>query len=341
MTDRCDVNEMPDDKHTYDEALCMASDQITAALRGTPAVIRQLTVHLSRASGKHIRAKSVLTCSMQSDGLIPGDAAKLAAAVELLHLATLVHDDIIDGAGVRRGILTLHRKFGEKPAVLCGDYLFCLALELASSIDPREDRRALVDRTLPHYMSDILLGEMHQERNNRNYMLTERQYMRIIGGKTAAMFEASFYAGYLLSDEPDSAKDVYKEIGRNIGLIFQLADDCADFEATSKKSKKPVLSDFKTGVVTLPLIYALKKDHSLLDRIKNGIRPISLKKAVAVTGGLGYTHLKIAEIFKNTEALIAALPSDRDKKDRLTSILRKAAGLPGAERDQAEELTIQ
>jgi heptaprenyl diphosphate synthase len=312
----------------YDEALRHTQSEISHQLKSTPAVIRRLTSHLSRAVGKNIRARSLLTCAMRQDGQLVSDAVQIAAAVELLHLATLVHDDIIDNADKRRGLETLHKKFGEKAAVLCGDYLVCLALQLASAIKPHEDRYSLIPNTMPEYLTDVLAGELRQNQNNRNFALTERQYLKIITGKTAAMFEASFYAGFLLSDETESFKYQYLELGRNLGIIFQLADDCADYQAPQKTSKKPVLSDFKTGVVTLPLIYALKTDRSLHGRIMRGIEPLALKKAVESSGGLAYTHLKITEYFVKTKKIIMLLPSIPDKKDKLIALLEQSAGLP-------------
>lgn len=312
---------------SFDEAMRRTEGEIIHQLKSTPAVIKQLTGHLSRAAGKNIRAKSLLMCAIRHDEGIVNDAVKMAAAVELLHLATLVHDDIIDEAVKRRSIQTLHRKFGEKAAILCGDYLVCMALELASTVKPLEERRARIPKTLPGYLTDVLTGEMRQNQNNRNYALTERQYLNIITGKTAAMFEASFHAGFLLSDEPVNLETEYLKIGRNTGIIFQLADDCADYESTQKSSKKPVLSDFRTGVVTLPLIYALKSDKSLYDRIMRGIIPQELKKAVEASGGLSYTHLRISEYFKRTARLIAALRTTPEKKDRLVFLLEKAAGI--------------
>lgn len=316
-----------EDARTFDEAVLRTEAEIDRQLKSTPAVIRRLTSHLSRAIGKNIRAKSLLACAIRQDGQIAGEAVKIAAAVELLHLATLVHDDIIDDADKRRGIETLHRMFGEKAAVLCGDYLVCLALQLSSAVKPSEERRALAPKTLPGYLMDVLTGEMHQNQNNRNFALTEQQYLKIITGKTAAMFEASFHAGFLFSDETADAGDQFLEAGRDIGIIFQLADDCADYESVQKTSKKPVLSDFKTGVVTLPLIYALKKDKSLYDRIKSGIKEQELKKAVETAGGLSYTHLKISEYYQKAKEVIAKLSSISEKKERLTVLLEKAAGI--------------
>lgn len=316
-----------EDELNFDEAMRRTESEINHQLKSTPSVIKRLTSHLSRATGKNIRAKSVLVCSMRHDGRIGGDAVKIAAAVEILHLATLVHDDIIDDADKRRGATALHRKFGEKSAILCGDYLVCLALQVAATIRPPEERRELAPKTLPWYLAEVLTGEMRQNQNNRNFAMTERLYLKIITGKTASMFEASFYAGFLFSDEMADNKNEYLKIGKNIGIIFQLADDCADYEATQKTSKKPVLSDFKTGVVTLPLIYALKTDKSLYSRIMNGINPQELKKAVEAAGGLVYTHLKITEYFTKTIEIISALPTIPEKKNRLMTLLEMASGL--------------
>ena len=129
-----------EDRIDYEAAFRMAQEQILDLLKNAPGVIRRQTSHLAKSGGKNIRARALLACAAGSDGQIPRDAPKAAAAVELLHLATLVHDDIIDNAPKRRGIETLHRKFGEKSAVLCGDYLFSTALQLAVTIRPLEER---------------------------------------------------------------------------------------------------------------------------------------------------------------------------------------------------------
>lgn len=311
----------------FDSAVAKTEEDVRRYLKGAPPVIRHLTTHLAKATGKMIRAQALLACALQKDGRINPDAVKAAAAVELLHLATLVHDDIIDDAAKRRGIDALHRKFGEKMAVLCGDYLFCTGLDLVSSISVLENRKETADRNFPKYLSDVCLGEIHQNQNLYNYRLSENAYFKIIGGKTAALFEACFYSGFMFSDEPDSFKESYMIIGNNIGQIFQLCDDCADYEATQKQTKKPVLSDFSRGVITLPLIYALKKDKTLQDRIAEGIEPRALKAAVEAAGGLDYTHHHIDGLYKKTKKLIESLDIGTDKEDLLTRILKKSAGV--------------
>jgi geranylgeranyl pyrophosphate synthase len=274
-----------------------------------------------------IRARALLSCAMDGDGLINPDAIKAAAAVELLHLATLVHDDIIDDADKRRGIDALHKKFGEKYAVLCGDYLFSLAIDFVSSVTPPEKRVENPDLTLPHYLTEICLGELRQDQNSGNLSLSEREYFKIIRGKTAALFEASFYSGFLFSDEEDARGNLYREIGGNIGIIFQLADDLADYESTEFESKKPVLSDFSRGVVTLPLIYALKNDASLPGKIASGIEPAGLKNAIESAGGLEYTHNKITELHKKTKKVIISLDIPAIKKELLLRLLGLSSGI--------------
>lgn len=312
----------------YDESVAQTGEEIRRLLKNVPTLIRHMTSHLAKATGKMIRARALLACATGKDGLVDPDAVKAAAAVELLHLATLVHDDIIDNADQRRGIETLHRKFGEKYAVLCGDYLLCTALECVSTIQALDRGRDPLDRSFPRYLTEVCLGEVRQNQNNRNYRLTEREYFRIIRGKTAALFEASFYAGFMLSGEEDKSLDIYKEIGGNIGIIFQLADDCADYEATRKAAKKPVLSDYSLGVVTLPLIRALKKDETLKDQIAAGMEPGALKAAIREAGGFAYTHTKIEKLMKKTASMIESLNIGAQKNELLMRLLEKAAGIP-------------
>ena len=311
---------------SYEDAAMETAKEIKRLLRGAPTVIRGITTHLAKAAGKMIRARALLACALRADGSVNPDAVKAAAAAELLHLATLVHDDIIDDADKRRGIETVHRKFGEKYAVLCGDYLFCTALELVSTVNTLESRSSSLDRTFPHYLTEVCLGELRQNSNDFNYALSEREYYKIIRGKTAALFEACFYIGFLFSDEPEAMRSLYTEMGNNVGIIFQLNDDCADYASTLKQSKKPVLSDYGRGVITLPLIYAMKKDAVLRERAAKGIPPEELKLAVTAAGGLAYTYAKIEILYKKTVKVIEAMELGEAKQELLTQLLRKSAG---------------
>lgn len=326
MTDFLNTTALPQQGLDFESALDKTEQLIQSHLRNAPLVIRPQTKHLAKASGKKIRARTLLACAVKRDGLIDADAATAAAAIELMHLATLVHDDIIDDAATRRGIKTLNKKFSEKSAVLCGDYLLSLALQLASGIRIPEHRTIQNGDALPGYLAEVCLGELRQNQNLFHYDLSEREYFKIIIGKTAALFEASFLLGFLFSDEAQEARETYVRLGKLLGIIFQLADDCADYEATQKTSKKPVLFDYAKGVITLPLIRAMKVNRELRAEIETGLSPQEVKEAVTAAGGLAYTHAKIRQNFKEAGKIIAQMDVGDDKKDRLLALFEKASG---------------
>ena len=197
MTDLTDTNKFGAEPLGFSEAFDAVQDEIKKKLLSSPPVIRTLTKHLAKTRGKYIRAYSLLTSATREDGTVHPDAVKLAAAIETLHLATLVHDVVIDDAKTRRGAETIQIKFGKRPAVICGDYLFCLALQFASEVSSESQKNeGDVKSLLPDYMMRICLGELRQNMNNRNLELTTAQYYQIISGKTAALFEASFFGGF-------------------------------------------------------------------------------------------------------------------------------------------------
>lgn len=237
--------------------------EVDNLLSTSPLLIRKYMKHLSKAKGKGIRAQSVLVGAIDENGAIHKDAIQFAVAIELLHLATLVHDDVMDDAKLRRGILTLNEKYGRKSAVICGDYVLALALNCMGKV---EEPEKYVGFSLFHYMQEIALGELNQHINNGNLNLTVPEYLEIIRGKTAALFEASFFAGAITHDVREDALDTYRTFGHNVGMIFQLMDDCLDYESTVDEALKPVESDFDQGVITLPLIHALDEEPELRNR---------------------------------------------------------------------------
>lgn len=306
---------------TYEEALERVKTEVDRTLSSSPKVIRTYTEHLTLSRGKFIRAISLLACAENKEGQIHPNAVQFAAAVELLHLATLVHDDVIDNAKTRRGVVTLQKKFGKKTAVICGDYLLCVALQHASSIPNKKD---YLDFDVPDFMSKVCLGEIKQNMNNGNVNLSVYEYLKIISGKTAALFEASFYAGAILCKDAENEVKQYIRLGRYIGMIFQLTDDCIDFEATPEAAKKPVQSDFEQGVVTLPLIYAFQKRTDFKEKAKiSEISRDEINAAVAETGGLSFTRMISKKYYNKALSIIEKLNVSPEKKQRLTAILDK------------------
>jgi len=211
--------------------------------------------HLLRGKGKHLRPGLVLLCARlgeyQPERVIP-----VAAAVEMVHMATLVHDDVIDGSSRRRGWPTVNATWNSRVAVLLGDYLFSRALTLGS----RYGGQQVVD-LLSGAVEEMCKGEMDQEAHRFDPDQTEEQYLARIGRKTARFIADCCRAGGLLAAVPASTLDALGNYGYSLGLAFQIVDDVLDFTGSSAEMGKPPGSDLSEGVVTLPVIYALRGDR--------------------------------------------------------------------------------
>ncbi|MDF2537965.1 MAG: Polyprenyl synthetase [Herbinix sp.] len=320
-----DVKTMDENiqKIWYDEAFDLVKAEINNTLSKSPIVIREYTKHLLASQGKYIRAASVLICAEDKEGMIHPDAVKIAASIEILHLATLVHDDVIDNADLRRGNITLQKKYGKRTAVICGDYLLSVSLRMAASISNRQD---FLNLNMPDYVEKVCLGELNQHINNYNVNLTFFNYLKIISGKTAALFEASFFAGALFTGISEAEAKKYRKLGNYIGMIFQLTDDCIDFENTVETANKPVQSDYEQGVITLPLIHALKQLGDFRAKAQgSGVSRSEINEAVSKTGGLDFTRLIVRKYYNKSMKIVDDLDITDNKKDKLIMLLNKAS----------------
>ncbi len=309
----------------FDEAIELVKKVSDNTLAKSPLLIREYTKHLMASKGKYIRAMSVIICAEDNEGLIHPNAVKIAAAIEILHLATLVHDDVIDNADIRRGDITLQKKYGKRTAVICGDYLLCTALNLAASISNKQD---YLELDMHDYIGKVCLGELNQHINNANLNLSVYQYLKIISGKTAALFQASFYAGAVFGGSSKEECRRYKQLGYYVGLIFQLTDDCMDFENTEEIAQKPVQSDYEQGVITLPLIHTLKSMDSFSRKARStGVSREEINEAVKAAGGLVFTHMVVKKYYDKAEKVIRELEIPENKKLKLRAVLKKASRL--------------
>jgi heptaprenyl diphosphate synthase len=311
-------------KFTYKDSYRRVQEKVDEILSSSPLLIREYTAHLAKATGKMIRAQALLVCAMDNQNQIHKDAVDFASAIELLHLATLVHDDVIDNSDLRRGQLSLQKKYGQRTAVICGDYLLCVALMTASAM---ENKEPYLHRTIPNYMQKICLGELRQHTNNGNFHLSVMTYLKIISGKTAGLFEASFYGGALLSKENILHSELreYAKLGHNIGMVFQLTDDLMDFETTEHVAQKPVQSDFEQNVITLPLIHAFSKDESLRTKaIQKQLLREELNRKVRETGGLDYTRKMAKKYREKSSKIIKELEITKEKQEKLFQLLEKS-----------------
>lgn len=307
---------------SFEDALASVEKELQRKLRSSPPLIGQYMAHLANSKGKLIRARCLLICALNAEERIHSDAVNFAVAIELLHLATLVHDDVIDDSQTRRGIATLQTVFGKKSAVICGDYLLCCSLTMIAAI-PKKERYASFE--ISDYATRICLGELSQGINNGNLKLSPLRYLKIIRGKTAALFEASFHIGAILSigDDPDLKQ--YLKLGRYLGMIFQLSDDCLDFEATELEAKKPVSADFSQGVITLPAIYALKSNPTFLEKLpqlKNS--HTALSNFVVESGGVMYTKIVSRKYYEKSLPLLDTLALTPKKRQHLMHLFDTA-----------------
>lgn len=317
MTDK-DTKTYCDFEAAYGQMQELVEHYLSAA----PSVIRKYTSHLTKSKGKFVRACALLTCAMDEEDRVCEEAVQLAAAVELLHLATLVHDDVIDDSDLRRGTETLQKKFGKKVAVICGDYLLSLALRIVTAI-PYKDEYQKLD--MPDYLSRICMGELLQEINNSNLELSVYRYLTIIRGKTAVMFEASFYGGAVFATKDKKELQLYKRIGSYVGMIFQLMDDCIDYEANQSDAKKNVRSDYEEGVITLPLIHAMEENGNFYSKVKQQeLGAEAVYDEVLKAGGTDYTRKLAGRYYKKALGAMEKLAMSEAKKSRMMAVLDKS-----------------
>ena len=308
--------------YSFEEALEQTRARVETTLLKAPRVIRDYTSHLARSQGKYIRARGLLVSALNREGKIHENAVIMGASIELLHLATLVHDDVIDDSDLRRGQETLQKRFGKKKAVICGDYLLSLSLRLTSRIKNREE---YTEYDLPSFVSRVCLGEMDQYANNGNLSLSTLRYLKIIRGKTAALFEGAFLAGGIFSGEGRDQELQYAKLGRYIGMIFQLSDDCIDFEASREEAMKPVGRDMEAGVVTLPVIHAMQESPELKSRLENHqLATDELIRLVFQFDGIGYTRKISGTYYKKASDILSSLSIREEKRTELRLILDKA-----------------
>jgi octaprenyl-diphosphate synthase len=223
---------------------------ILERMQSKVALIPELAGHLIAGGGKRMRPMLTLACA----NLLSYSGArhqKLAAAVEFIHTATLLHDDVVDGSGTRRGRRTANLIWGNPASVLVGDFLFSRAFELMV-----EDGSLKVLKILSHASAVIAEGEVEQLTAQRRIDTGEEQYLHIIGAKTAALFAAACRIAPVVAEASEEAELALESYGRNLGIAFQLIDDVIDYTSDATTMGKGVGDDFRDGKMTLPVILA-------------------------------------------------------------------------------------
>jgi heptaprenyl diphosphate synthase len=272
------------------------------------------TRELVLSGGKMLRPAFVLIGAgfgQQERRLKPagGKIAHIAAAVELLHVASLIHDDIIDQADVRRGIPSLHGRFGTTNAILAGDWLFSRSFRLAADYAGAQSSRALA-----RFVGAICSAEISQDLSKFSFATTRRGYLRTIAGKTAALFSLSLHVGATEAKAGAALTQALRRAGYDIGMAFQIIDDILDYESDGQTMGKPVGNDLKEGLLTLPLILALRKEGASLrplltkERLDDAAITFILK-TVADSGALDEARLIAASFTERARREIGRLPA--------------------------------
>ena len=226
---------------------------IVDRLQSRVDLIPQLAGHLVNAGGKRVRPMLTLIaaslCNYQGTRQYG-----LAAAVEFIHTATLLHDDVVDQSDLRRGNATANAVWGNKPSVLVGDFLFARAFQLMV-----EDGSIQVLKILSDASAVIAEGEVAQLITANDTETTEAAYMDVITSKTATLFAAAAELGAVVADRPDAEADNLRSYGENLGIVFQLVDDVLDYNARETDLGKNIGDDFKDGKITLPVVLAFER----------------------------------------------------------------------------------
>lgn len=268
-------------------------------------LVEEISEYLIDAGGKRLRPLLVLLSS-KSVGYNGSQHIPLAAIIEFLHTAMLLHDDVVDGSELRRGRKTVNANWGNPASVLVGDFLHSRAFEMMVEIG-----NLRIMEVLSHATNTIAEGEVQQLTNIRNVNITEAEYMEVISRKTAMLFEAASHSAAILADATREQEIALQNYGRCIGLAFQLVDDVLDYQGDPEDLGKNVGDDLAEGKMTLPLIIARAKgtpeqarfvEQAILD---GGVE--NLEDMVAVvkdTGGLQYTQ-DLAR--QQTEAALKAI----------------------------------
>jgi heptaprenyl diphosphate synthase len=258
------------------------SDVLEETLRNGNPLLSEGLENLLDRKGKLLRpAFVILSARMKpvrgrtksADTFLPDKIYRIAAALEIMHLATLVHDDVIDRADTRRGKASLNAEFGERRAVLIGDYLFSRCFSLVADYASMKNARYLAAG-----VAHICGSEISQSRHFDFSTLRVRDYLHRIIGKTAVLFSLSFHVGASENGLPVNMGSKLRRIGYNVGLSFQITDDLLDYLGNEKVLGKRPGEDLRSGIFTLPLIYAYRDDPE-------GIKPLLTKDILSSEEG--------------------------------------------------------
>ncbi|MBQ0944455.1 octaprenyl diphosphate synthase [Ideonella sp. 4Y16] len=295
-------------------AMARVDEVIRQRLSSDVALIEQISHYIIGAGGKRIRPRLVLLFA-QGLGYEGPQADELAATVEFIHTATLLHDDVVDESSLRRGRQTANAMFGNAASVLVGDFLYSRAFQMMVSVNRMRVLEVLADAT-----NVIAEGEVLQLMNMHDPDTTVEDYLRVIRFKTAKLFEASARLGAVVADADPTIEEACADYGRALGTAFQLVDDLLDYEGDREALGKNVGDDLREGKPTLPLLFAM--DHGTDEQrqlIRHAIEHGEVERLpeiiaiVRATGAIEATRQAARDEAERARACLSALPASEAK----------------------------
>ena len=241
-------------KNSVEDKLILVDERIKQKLTSKVELVDEMTKYHLNTGGKRIRALLTLGAAKLCGYLKGSRDVNLSACVEMIHAATLMHDDVIDNGEVRRGKKTLNNIWGNQSSILVGDYLLSRCFEMMV-----DDGDLEILKLLSSTSAEISQGEVLQLQHNKEIDILEETYLKIISWKTASLFAASTKVGAILSKKENKIKDALYSYGKNLGLTFQIADDTLDYNSELNIFGKKIGNDFFEGKVTLPIILLYQK----------------------------------------------------------------------------------
>ena len=284
---------------------------IRTRLASDVVLINQIAEHIVGGGGKRLRPILVLLAA-QACAYRGSDHVLLAAVVEFIHTATLLHDDVVDESDLRRGRKTANSLWGNAASVLVGDFLYSRSFQMMVEADDMRVMRILADTT-----NRIAEGEVLQLLNVHNPDVDEAAYLRVIERKTAVLFAAATQLGALLGGAPAAQENALAEYGLNLGFAFQIADDVLDYVSDAGTLGKNIGDDLAEGKATLPLIYAIERAAPA--------QAASLRRAIE-TGGLDSLD-NIVDAIRDTGAIARTQARAQGYADKAKAAL---AGMPAS-----------
>lgn len=297
----------------------LVNQLIYKQLESRVPLVEKVAEYIISSGGKRMRPLLVLLTA-KAFSVADERSAMLAATIEFIHTATLLHDDVVDVSDMRRGRATANAKFGNAPSVLVGDFLYSRSFEMLVELGNIEVMRILSSAT-----STVAEGEVLQLTNVKNPDITEAQYMEVIRGKTAMLFEAGTHGAAQLAGRNAQECEALRVYGQELGLAFQLIDDVLDYQGNAEAMGKNVGDDLAEGKPTLPLIHAMahgsdeqrKLIRTLIRQAGTNNLEDSLSEVLAIVNQLGsleYAQAKAQACAQRAIAELAVLPESAAKQ---------------------------